>query len=78
MVGTLQNNKIVYSNPYSMCGYEMYGMMDIDTRKFINPLIYDVYNPRNLALVEGKKYEFEVIYFEDGQVAELFTQTEKE
>jgi hypothetical protein len=32
---------------------------------------YEVYNPKNIPLIEGAQYSVTVIYFEDGEIAEI-------
>ena len=78
MIGKFKEGKIVYVNPYGMYGFEFFGAMNVDARKISKTIDYDVHNPRKLVLEEGANYEFEVIYFEDGQVAEVFDKVQVE
>jgi hypothetical protein len=78
MVGKLKGGKIVYDNPYSMYNFDILFANEHGQQKISKTIEYEVHNPRKIVLEEGANYEFEVIYFEDGSVAEVFDKVQTE
>jgi hypothetical protein len=89
MTGTYQDGKLLYNNPYKhyMGGMTRYAWDEV-TNQLVETIIkpeteapkpspteYEIHNPHNFVLTNGEEYEFELIYFDDGDVAELINKT---
>lgn len=86
MTGKYRNGCILHDNPYTKynnIANEYYNSIKLlygvgymgDEYLDPAPDKYEIHNPKNVELIEDGDYEFEVIYFDDGNIAEIIAKT---
>jgi hypothetical protein len=67
---TYTNGKLVFEYPQWM----LYGVLPAQPRAAPVTEQYELYNPKNIELVEGARYKVVLIPFDDGDAAEIIEQ----
>lgn len=68
--GTYTKGKMDYTYPDWML--RNFGGIILESKGALTPHVtYEIYNPNNITMVEGNKYDFRVISLIDGEVAEV-------